>query len=65
MGSNEGPCRREPDRADLKLPVEHGVAAIAIAHAAQPVAGDLLRTETAQQLASPGGVVIHASRYAV
>ena len=48
------------DRADRELPIQHRVAIVAIADPAQPVAGDLLRAKTAQQLASPGGIVVHA-----
>ncbi len=60
MQDDEGPCLREADRPQFELPVQHGMAALAVADPAQAVAGECLSAKPAQQVAPPGRVVVHA-----
>jgi len=60
MEGDEGPCLREADRPQFELPVQHRVAALTVTDPAQAMAGECLGAETAQQLAPPGRVIVHA-----
>ncbi len=55
MAGNESPCLREADRPQFELPIQHGMAALAIADPAQAVAGQHLGTQPAQEIARPAG----------
>ena len=60
MQGEEGPCLREADGPQFELPVQHGMAALAVADPAQAMAGECLDAKPAQQVAPPDRVLVHA-----